>query len=59
MSLVEFVEMIRRLGNVEGVTFPKPIQCFVNVDANGLLTEVSGNKIELDVVVERPAPSKQ
>ena len=45
-------DLINKLKNeicVPGVRITEPVQLFVNVDANGDLCEVSGNKVSFKV----------
>ena len=50
MSLIEFTELLQKIASESGVV---SVKAFVNVDANGNLTEVSGNKIDLEVSITK------
>jgi len=49
MTVKELIEKLKTEIRVLGVRITEPIQLFVNVDTNGDLCEVSGNKVTITV----------
>ena len=49
MTVRDLIEKLKTEICIPGVRVTKPVELFVNVDENGNLCEVSGNKITLTV----------